>query len=300
MASSAVPYTNAASRSSIIKWLLANPLLAAGLAAMVIPTMHYVATASWSTEQGAHGPIVMAAGLWLLVRQWRGAMQYAAQPSLWRVAALFTPLLILYFFARVTQIVEIEGYLMYGLLLTVLYASVGSRPMQQLWFPLLFLMFVFPPPDTLVAAVTQPLKIAISQGAIGLLYWLGYPIAGAGVTIQVGQYQLFVAEACSGLNSLISLSAISLFYVYMRHQANWRYAALLMLAVIPVAIFANFIRVMLLILLTYYGGNEMAQGFLHQFAGITMFMTALLTMIGVDLLAEPLWTRHNARKAAHA
>lgn len=281
-------------------WMIANPVLAIGLAALVVPTMRYVASASWSTEQGAHGPIVLAAGLWLLARQWRAAMQWAARPEGWRVAALFIPLLVLYFLARATQIIEVEGYLMYALLLTVLYASVGSRPMKMLWFPLFFLLFVFPPPDTLVAAVTQPLKIAISQAAIGLLYWLGYPIAGAGVTIQVGQYQLFVAEACSGLNSLISLSAISLFYVYMRHQANWRYAALLMLAAIPVAVFANYIRVLILILLTYYGGDAMAQGFLHDFAGITMFMTALLTMIGLDRLVEPMWTRTNARKAAHA
>jgi exosortase len=153
---------------------------------------------------------------------------------------------------------------------------------------------VFPPPETLVAAITQPLKIGISKVAIEFLYMLGYPIAGAGVTIQIGQYQLLVAEACSGLNSLVSLSAIALFYIYIRHQANWRYSLLLFLAIIPVAIFANLVRVLILILLTYHAGEAAAQGFLHNFAGITMFSCALLTIFAVDLVVEPIWRRATA------
>lgn len=273
--------------------------LALGMAAVIFPTMAYVAESSWSTEQGAHGPIVLATGLWLLWRQWATMRDVAkpAPPAI--VALLFIPLLFAYFFARVTQIVEIEGFVMYGLLLVTLYAMIGLKGMQRLWFPLFYLLFVFPPPESLVALVTQPLKIGISKAAIALLYQFGYPIAGQGVTIQIGQYQLLVAAACSGLNSLVSLSAISLFYVYMRHQANWRYAAFLLLAIVPVAIFANFVRVLILILLTYHSGEAAAQGFLHNFAGITMFVTALLTIFAIDLVAEPIWRRFNDRGATN-
>jgi exosortase len=277
--------------SLLVQWILANPLLVAGMAAIAIPTMMYVAKSSWSTEQGAHGPIVMAAGLWLLIRQAKTAIAHRESPPTGRVLLLFFPLLIGYFLARTTEIVEVEGYLMYALLVTAIYATVGGRVLKLLWFPILFLLFVFPPPDTLVAAVTQPLKIALSQLSIKMLYGLGYPIAGAGVTIQIGQYQLFVAEACSGLNSLISLSAISLFYVYIRHEADWRYALMLMICVVPVAIFANFVRIIILVLITYYGGDAMAQGFLHGFAGIFMFMTALLSIFALDSIAQPIWKR---------
>jgi exosortase len=124
-----------------------------------------------------------------------------------------------------------------------------------------------------------------------LLYIFGYPIAGSGVTINIGQYQLLIAAACAGLNSLISLSAIGLFYIYIRHNANWRYAVLLMFAIVPVAIMANFIRVLALILITYYLGDAAAQGFLHNFSGITMFLFSLLGIFGVDALASPLRTR---------
>ncbi len=271
--------------------MLRNWLLVAGVLAFLLPTMALVSRFSWSTEQGAHGPIVVATGLWLLFRQWHltDGVREAGKPIvIFGALALLIPF---YYFANVTQIIELQGYAMYAVMLIILYSFIGFSAMRKLWFPLVYLLFVFPPPDTLVALFTQPLKIWISKAAVNFLYLFGYPIAGAGVTIQVGQYQLLVAAACSGINSLISLSAISLFYVYMRHQMNWRYAALLMLAIVPVAIFANLIRVLILILLTYHFGDAVAQGFFHNFAGMTMFVTALLTIFGIDLLAEPLWRR---------
>jgi len=274
--------------SPLMRWLIANPVLAAGLAAIIVPTMSYVARASWSTEAGGHGPIILAAGLWLVWRRIPAAAELASRPPMAKVLMLLVPLLIGYFVARVTEIVEIEGYLMYAIVLTVVYSVIGYRAMTKLAFPFLFLLLVFPPPDQIVTGITQPMKIWLSEAAVGLLYWFGYPIAGAGVTIQIGQYQLLVAQACSGLNSLISLSAISLFYVYIRHQEQVRYALILMLMVVPVAVFANLIRILILIMLTYYGGEAAAQGFLHDFAGITMFVTALLTIFAVDSVLERL------------
>jgi exosortase len=182
---------------------------------------------------------------------------------------------------------------MYAVLLTAIYSVIGLQAMKRLWFPFFYLLFIFPPPDTLVAMVTQPLKIWISQAAIHLLHALGYPIGGAGVTIQIGQYQLLVAAACSGLNSIISLSAITLFYIYIRHQADLRYGLLLSLLILPVAILANFVRVLILILITYYFGEAAAQGFLHSVAGLTMFVIALLSIFAADSLIQPLWRRLN-------
>ncbi len=277
---------------------LANILLAVGLAAIIIPTMMFVSQESWSQETGAHGPIVLFTGLWLLRRRWVVARPEMRPAPTLPIIILATICLPLFLFARITQIVEIEGYLMYGLVLIALYSIVGRAAMKLMWFPLFYLLFVFPPPDTIIALITQPLKILISQAAIGFLHMLGYPIGGAGVMIQIGQYQLLVAAACSGLNSLVSLSAISLFYIYVRHQANWRYSLLLSSMIIPVAIIANFIRVLILILLTYHYGESAAQGFLHNFAGITMFMIAVLTIFAIDSVLEPIWRRFNNRESA--
>lgn len=266
-------------------------VLLAGIAALAAPTMLFVAQESWSTEQGSHGPIVLFTGLWLLWRQWPAAKAVAVPPRGWLWAGALTFFLVLYAFARITQIVELEGYLMYACLLAVLYSAVGAQAMQRLWFPLFYLAFIFPPPESLVAAVTLPMKMELSKAAVSFLNLLGYPIGGEGVRIYIGQYELLVAAACSGLNSIISLAAISLFYIYIRHQAEWRYAALLVFLIVPVALLANFVRVLILILLTYHFGEAAAQGFLHNFAGVFMFAAALLAIYLADEAIRPLWLR---------
>jgi exosortase len=266
-------------------------LLAIGVLAVAVPTLYGVATQSWITEQGAHGPIVLATALWLFARRWN-ELHSLAEPGDTRIAALgYLIIGPTYMVARIINVIEVEGFMMYGLLIVTAYWLVGWRVLRAMWFPVLYMMFIFPPPDTVVAMVTQPLKIAISETAINLLHALGYPIAGSGVTIIIGQYQLLIAAACAGLNSLISLSAIGLFYIYIRHNANWRYALLLMLAIVPVAVLANFVRVLALIMITHYLGDEAAQGFLHSFSGLTMFLFSVLGIFAVDALASPLRTR---------
>ncbi|MGB5076926.1 MAG: exosortase, partial [Sphingorhabdus sp.] len=219
----------------------------------------------------------------------------ASLPLVVLLLAIFVPLQV---FARVTQIVEIEGYLMYATLLIVLYALIGFEALRRLWFPLLYLAFIFPPPETIVALATVPMKIWLSKAAIGFLQLFNYPIGGEGVTIYIGQYELLVAAACSGINSIISLSAISLFYIYMRHKADWLYALLLVFLIVPVALVANFFRVLILILLTYHAGEAAAQGFLHNFAGILMFAIALLTIFAADEVLKPLWDRYVMKSKA--
>ncbi len=271
--------------------LITIGILLAGVLAIVAPTMVFVARESWSTEQGSHGPIVLFTGLWLLWRQWLVARSVAARPQGLLGPVALAVFLVLYALARVTQIVEIEGYMMYACLLAALYSIVGPAAMKRMWFPLFYLAFIFPPPESIVDAITLPMKVELSKAAVGFLNMLGYPIGGQGVMIYIGQYELLVAAACSGLNSIISLSAISLFYIYVRHQADWRYAGLLVLLIVPVALLANFIRVLILILLTYHAGEAAAQGFLHNFAGVFMFAVALVAIYLADEAIRPAWSR---------
>lgn len=266
-------------------------VLASIVAVFVLPTMVFVAKSSWSTEQGAHGPIVLLTGIWLFVRHLPEAMTSATRPAGWKVAGLTALVIPAYAVARIGSIVELEGYLMYAGLLVLLYSMVGLAVMRRMWFPLFYLTFVFPPPDTIVAIVTQPMKIYVSLAAVRLLSLAGYPVGGEGVHIYIGQYQLLVAAACSGLNSLISLTALSLLYIYIRHQAEVRYALLLALLTFPVAVLANLVRVLLLILLTYHVGEAAGQGFLHEFAGLTMFVAALVLIMAADFMLLPLFRK---------
>ena len=244
--------------------------------------MFEVGQFNWTTEQGGHGPIVLATGLWLLWRELKSSSAPRTLGNLWLGVPALVALLGIYAISRITGILEIEALAMYGALIVGGYLLFGGKLIRSIWFPLIYLALTLPPPDSVVAAITQPIKIAISEWAVSILYALGYPIASSGVMIQIAQYELLVAAACAGLNSIISLGAICLFYGYLRHRTNVAAFAVIALSVIPIAVFSNFIRVIILILITYYLGEAAAQGFLHDFAGLTMFAVALATVFVID------------------
>ena len=271
----------------------ARVVFALGCSALILPTMIGVARFSWSTEQGGHGPLVLASGLWFLWREVKASSATRKPGLLGPGIAFEMSMLALFLVARITGILELEAFAMYGALIGAVYLMAGGAFLKTIWFPLVYLAFSLPPPDTVVAAVTQPIKIAISSGAVSLLHSLGYPVASSGVQIQIGQYELLVAAACAGLNSIVTLAALCLFYVYLRHRSNPVTFVFVCLAVIPIAMFANFVRVLILILITYYLGEAAAQGFLHDLAGLTLFVVALTTLFALDHLFSP-WLRRRS------
>lgn len=267
----------------------ANLLLGLGCAVVMLPTMYEVATKTWTSEQGGHGPLVLATGIWAIWRELKGKAIQERPGNLTIGLPLLALTLGVYLIARITGILEIEAFAMYGSLVSGAYLVFGGAVVRAIWFPLIYLAFALPPPDTVVAAITQPIKIAISQGAVSLLYLAGYPVASSGVIIQIGQYQLLVAAACAGLNSIVTLSALCLFYVYLRHRSDPVAFLVVALAAIPVAIVSNFVRVLVLVLVTYYFGDAAAQGFIHDFAGLLMFAVALVAVFAIDQAASPLF-----------
>jgi exosortase len=130
--------------------------------------------------------------------------------------------------------------------------------------------------------LTMPMKMAVSYVTEHLLYWANYPIARNGVILQIGQYQLLVADACAGLQTLLTLEALGLFYLnVVRHTSAFR-NVMLAIFIIPISFSANVIRVITLTLITYYFGEAAGQGFLHDFAGMVLFVTALILILVVD------------------
>ena len=266
------------------------PLLI-GIAAIALPTLFELARGPWSLESGVHGPIVIATGLWLVFRrsdEIRSIMTPGDPRLTWAGLALAIPA---YAFGRAFDFVSIEVAALLLALIAVGHAYVGTRVLRGLWFPIFYLSFVVPVPGWVLDTVTQPLKLFVSQSVTDVLSLAGYPIARSGVTIYVSSYQLLVEDACAGLNSLVSLSAIGLFYVYILRGSNWRYSMLLLALVIPIAIAANCIRVAALVLLTFHFGDAVAQGYLHNFAGMVTFTSALLFIFLVDKILTPLRDR---------
>lgn len=271
-------------RSSLPRELSRHWPLFIGLAAMIVPTLMSLGQQVWVTEVGAQGPIILITGLWLALRKGEQVSK-AGTPGSIAIATVMTVLsLALYVFGRTYDFVSLEVAGLYGVLLSVAYTYFGFRALYGIWFPLFYLAFVIPPPGWVIDRITAPLKEFVSYAATGLLQMVGIPILREGVTLTVGPYQLLVEDACSGMNSLTGLVAISLFYIYLARTASIRYSVLLVCLVVPIAILANIIRIITLVLLTYYAGDAVAQGFLHMTAGLFLFATALILVFAIDQL----------------
>lgn len=256
--------------------------LALALAVLAVPTAATLGDQVWSREAGAHGPIVLVTGAWLIWRKLPELKENARPGASWLTALGVIASLALYVFGRAYDFISLEVAGLYGVFLTMLYAHFGFKALLKCWFPLFYLSFVIPPPGWVIDSLTAPLKLFVSYVSTAGLQAAGLPIFREGVTLIVAQYQLLVEDACSGMNSITGLVAISLFYIYLLRNASWRYSLLLVAMVVPIAIAANIIRVVVLVLLTYFYGDAVAQGFLHMAAGLLLFTSALLLVFLVD------------------
>lgn len=266
---------------------LAEPMnlaLLVGLAAMGIPTIVALGRQTWATEAGAHGPIVLAVGSWLLVRGLADAKPLMRPGSLALTLACLVFSVAIYVFGRAFDFISLEVAGLYGAMVSVLYSRLGLRAIAAIWFPVAYLAFLVPPPGWVIDKITAPLKQFVSWAAMTPLSLAGIPVSREGVTIYVGSYQLLVEDACSGMNSMVGLIAVSLLYIYLLRGSFLRYAAILTAATIPIAVLGNIIRIMTLILLTYFFGDEVAQGFLHETAGLFLFAIDLLLVFAADQL----------------
>lgn len=277
--------------SGAVQWARRYPLLVFAILVTAIPTLFAMATESWTREEGVHGPLVLATAVWLVWRRWDEIVAEAQPGSM----ALALPFLLLgaavYAFGRAFNFLLLEVAALLLCLGAIAYVFVGHRVLMRMWFPILYLVFLIPLPGWLLDAMTLPLKHFVSDITTTILTAFGYPISQVGVTLYIAQYQLLVEDACAGLNSIISLTAVGLFYIYLLHNASWRYSLLLFAFVLPIAIAANVVRVIALVLITYYLGDEAAQGYLHDFAGLVTFVSALLFIFLLDSLLSPLRRR---------
>ena len=278
-------------RGQVLEWL---PIIV-GLAVLYIPSFYTLFTGVWATEEQAHGPIILALSLWLLWRQREHILavaQYNCAPlSGW---IILTTGLLFYIAGRSQQILAFEISSFIIIIASILVLKLGTRSLAVAWFPFFFMLFMIPLPSAVVSALTLPMKMAVSYVCEHILFWLGYPIARSGVILLIGQYQLLVADACAGLQTLLTLEALGLFYLNLvRHTSAIRNIGLAIL-IIPISFTANVMRVLTLTLITYYFGDAAGQGFLHGFAGMVLFVSALVLILSLDSLLQwfaRLWER---------
>ncbi|HVO99611.1 MAG TPA: exosortase/archaeosortase family protein [Bryobacteraceae bacterium] len=173
----------------------------------------------------------------------------------------------------------------------------GKKLVSELGFPLVLLLFMIPLPTVVYNRITFPLQLFASQVAELALGAIGIPVLREGNVLELASQKLSVAEACSGIRSLLSLSFLSLVYAYFFDSKIWMRWALL-LSVLPIAILANAGRVTITGVLSEHN-PELARGFFHEVEGFIIFAIAFAMLFVLHMLINGIY-RWKSAKEAHA
>jgi exosortase B len=256
--------------------------VALGAAALYLPSYWHAAQGLWQTDEFGHAPLILGIVAWLFWQARHAVAQSPDAPQSGAGGLLLALGLALYALGRTAGISSVEFASQIFVACAVLLLLKGSQALRAAWFPVFYLIFMVPLPGTLVDALTEPLKHWISIIVVDVLHAVGYPIGRTGVMITVGRYELLVADACSGLNSMFSLAALGALFIHIMGRKSRLHTALLVLAIVPIAFAANIVRVVSLVLITYHFGDAAGQGFLHGAAGIVLMLVALLAFFALD------------------
>jgi exosortase len=236
----------------------------------------------WSNDENvSHGFFVPLVALYIAWRRRDSILAVERKPAWWGLAIMAWGALQGYvgmlgaelFLQRTSFLITLVG-----LLLVV----GGTRLVRALAFPLLLLPFMIPIPAVVYNQITFPLQLFASQVAETVLGWIGIPVLRDGNILELASQRLSVAEACSGIRSLLSLSFLSLVYAYFFDRRAWMRWVLL-IATVPIAILANSGRVTLTGILSEVN-PELARGFFHSLEGWIIFLIALVMLVGLHVV----------------
>ena len=191
------------------------------------------------------------------------------------------------FFSRVSLLVLLAG-------LIVLFQ--GWTLFRAVLFPWALLILMIPIPSLILQQITFPLQLRAARLATGLLELVGVPVLRQGNVIVLASMPLDVAEACSGIRSLLTLVTLAIIYGYLAETRTW-VRVVLALAAVPIAVAANSFRIFGTGLLVQYWDPDKAVGFFHAFSGWLIFVVALIMLFAVHRLITLLWSSPEVKPA---
>jgi exosortase len=245
----------------------------------------------WSADANySHGFLVVPAALWLVWEERQTLRQLPLAPSGTGLAVVVTGILIL-----LTGVVGADRFLTEAALPIVIAGSVlflwGARHLRAVAFAVAFLYLMIPLPAVIFNQVAFPLQLLASRLGVDGLQLFGLPVFREGNVIVLPQMTLEVAEACSGIRSLVALAAFALLYGRISGGTGVR-RAILSVAVVPLAIVVNALRVMSSAFAANAWGPEAVEGLLHSFSGWVLFALSVLLLIAADACMQRLTSRH--------
>jgi exosortase len=230
----------------------------------------------WIDENYSHGFLIVPLALYFAWERRDRFNAAARQPSILGLVLVIGSLGALVAGVLGAEVFTSEISLL-GVLAGVLWYLFGFARLQIMIFPLAFLLLMIPIPAIIFNQITFPLQLLASRFGEMALVVSGIPVLREGNVIQLANTSLEVAEACSGIRSLISLLTLGIVYGYFMDRRIWA-RVLLAFSTIPVAIVANGVRVAGTGIAAHYYGPEAAQGFFHTFSGWLVFLAAFLML----------------------
>jgi exosortase len=192
------------------------------------------------------------------------------------------------FLSRVSLLILLAG-------LIILFQ--GWTFFRAVLFPWSFLILMIPIPTLIINQVTFPLQLLASKLATGLLDLAGVPVLRQGNVIVLASMPLDVAEACSGIRSLLTLLTLAIFYGYLMEKRIW-VRIVLAISAVPIAVAANSFRIFGTGMLVQYWDPDKAEGFFHTFEGWLIFVAALIMLLFVHKVISLLWKNRTEVKPA--
>jgi len=259
-------------------------VLGLGMALMFLPSFwHLLADGLWTTDEHSHGPVILTVAMWLLWTRWMAATPgtpiQPAYPLAWVCMALG---MVMYVSGVALQVIYFEVGAFLPMLAGCILMLDGLPMLRRLAFPLFFFVFMVPVPGFIMDPIGGFMKGVVSAAADHVLHAMGYPISRTGVVLQLGPYQLLVAEACAGMRTLFLLEAFGILYLNVVRHTSMLRNVMLAILIVPISFAANVVRVVVLALVTFHLGDEAGQGFLHGFSGLVLFISAFVLLIGID------------------
>ncbi len=254
---------------------------------MYIPTIYKLFDHAWRASDYDHGPLMFLIFLWLVWRS-RDFLNLPVDRSFHPFYLLLFILgLLLYLLGTMQRFIIIETFSMIPVILGTTGFLLGRDSLKGILFPILFIAFLIPLPLFFIDMLTTPLKEMVSYVTSGILRLTHYPVSRNGVIINIADYSLLVSDACSGLRSIISIMAVSSVFLYIQ-KITLIHKLLIFIFVLPITLFANILRILLLALITYYYGEAAGQGFFHNFSGYLLFAVSLISLAVITEIAKGL------------
>lgn len=234
----------------------------------------------------SHGFLVPFVSLFLIYQLKDRLSQTEQETS---IAGMYVLLfaLFLHLLGTVLYIFSISGVSIFVLVIGLSLYLFGTKISKVIWFPLLFLIFMFPLPETLISLVSFPLKIFAAKAGVWIVGLLGVPVHGEGFNIYIPAGHLLVGNPCSGLRSLIAFMALGSVFAYLAPIGTGKKWFLFSLT-IPIALLSNVIRVSILILVSHYYGLEAAVAgtLVHTGSGMLIFIIGFLLLMASAKVLE--------------